>query len=108
MQRKVKAINDLSFYPESHMIDHALQNPLAFGQDHSEEITKLVDVADLALLSFQKAKPKLVKVFQNGTEWEKYWACLVCSQFGQKAKPSFFSFKKNAQFQEFNAQDASD
>ena len=50
------------------MIDHALQNPLAFGQDYSEEITKLVDVADLALLSFQKAKPKLVKVFQNGTE----------------------------------------
>jgi len=94
LQRKVKAINDLSFYPESHMIDHALQNPLAFGQDHSEEITKLVDVADLALLSFQKAKPKLVKVFQNGTEWEKYWACLVCSQFGQKAKPFSSHLKK--------------
>lgn len=94
LQRKVKAINDLSFYPESHMIDRALKNPLAFGQDHSEEITKLVDVADLALLSFQKAKPKLVKVFQNGTEWEKYWASMVCAQFGQKAKPLSSHLKK--------------
>ena len=94
LQRKVKAINDLSFYPESHMIDRALKNPLAFGQDHSEEITKLVDVADLALLSFQKAMPKLVKIFQNGTEWEKYWASMVCSQFGQKAKPLSSHLKK--------------
>ena len=94
LQRKVKVINDLSFYPESHIIDHALQNPLAFGQDHSEEISKLVDVADLALLSFQKAKPKLVKAFQNGTEWEKYWASMVCAQFGQKAKPLSSHLKK--------------
>jgi arylsulfatase A-like enzyme len=94
LHRKVKSINDLSFYPESHMVDHALQNPLAFGQDHSEEITKLVDVADLALLSFQKAKPKLVKVFQNGTDWEKYWACLVCSQFEQDAKSLSSHLKK--------------
>ena len=76
------------------MIDHTLQNPLTFGQDYSEEITKLVDVADFALLSFQKAKPKLVKVFQNGTEWEKYWASMVCSEFGQRAKPFSSHLKK--------------
>jgi uncharacterized sulfatase len=94
LQRKVKSINDLSFYPESHMIDHALQNPLAFGENNSEEISKLVDVADLALLSFQNAKPKLVKIFQNGRDWEKYWACLVCSQFEEEAKSLSSHLKK--------------
>ena len=94
LQRKVKSVNDLSFYPESHMIDHALQNPLVFGENNSDEINKLVDVADLALLSFQNVKPKLVKIFQNGTDWQKYWACLVCSQFGQEAKSLSSHLKK--------------
>ena len=80
------------------MIDHALQNPLAFGQDHSEEITKLVDVADLALLSFQKAKPKLVKVFQNGTDGKNI-GLVWCVHNLVKRRSPFFSFKKNAQFQ---------
>jgi uncharacterized sulfatase len=94
LHQKVKSINDLSFYPESHMIDHALQNPLAFGENNSEEISKLVDVADLALLSFQKVEPKLAKIFQDGRDWEKYWACLVCSQFEQEAKSLSSHLKK--------------
>ena len=32
LQVKMKSINDLSLFPENQMIDHALQNSIAFGK----------------------------------------------------------------------------
>ena len=86
LSKKVKEINDLSFYPESFMVDKALLNPIAFGKKRSGEIARLVDIADLALLPFQKVENQLKEVLSSGTEWEKYWACLVAAGFGRQAK----------------------
>ena len=33
MTAKVKGINDLSFYPESHMVAHALEDGIGFGKN---------------------------------------------------------------------------
>jgi uncharacterized sulfatase len=85
LSNKVKEINDLSFYPESFMVKEALSNPVSFGVDRSAEIASLVDVADLALLPFAKVENPLEKILSSGTEWEKYWACLVSAQFGRQA-----------------------
>jgi uncharacterized sulfatase len=85
LSEKVKEINDLSFYPESFMVKEALSNPVSFGADRSAEIARLVDVADLALLPFAKVENPLKKILSSGTDWEKYWACLVSSQFGRQA-----------------------
>ena len=46
MKEKLREINDLSFYPESHMVKAALGNGVAFGKKHSEEISRLADIAD--------------------------------------------------------------
>ena len=86
LSNKVKEINDLSFYPESFMVDKALLNPIAFGKKRSVEIARLVDIADLALLPFQKVENQLKEVLSSGTEWEKYWACLVTAGVGGQAK----------------------
>ena len=86
LQSKVKGMNDLSFYPESHMVKEALIDPIEYGRSHSQEISRLVDVADLALLTFNEAKPRLVEIFKDGSMWERYWACMVCSNFGASAK----------------------
>jgi hypothetical protein len=85
LSEKVKEINDLSLYPESLMVKEALSNPVSFGADRSAEIASLVDVADLALLPFAKVENSLKKILSSGTDWEKYWACLVSSQFGRQA-----------------------
>ena len=86
LSKKVKEINDLSFYPESFMVDKALLNPIAFGKKRSSEIAKLVDIADLALLPFQEVDNHLKEILSSGTDWQKYWACLVVAQYGPQAK----------------------
>ncbi|MBL7223634.1 MAG: sulfatase [Candidatus Brocadiae bacterium] len=86
LQARVKGLPDLSFYPESHLIDNALTDGAAFGQKHKAEIGRLVDVADLSLLPFDKARPGIDKALASRNRWERYWALIVCSCFGEKAK----------------------
>ena len=86
LQERVKGLPDLSFYPESYLVDHAMGNPVAFGCEHQAEIARLVDIADLSLLPFSDAKPKLMKALASAEPWERYWALIVCSCFGRDAK----------------------
>jgi len=86
LQQRVKGMPDLSFYPESHLVDRALDNPVAFGRAHAKEIARLVDVADLSLLPFVEAGPALEKALASANPWERYWALIACSSFGDEAK----------------------
>ncbi len=85
MNAKVKAINDLSFYPESHMVARAMGDPIAFGRKHAAEIARLVDVADLCLLPFAAARGGLEKAIASTNRWERYWAMTACGCMGEKA-----------------------
>ncbi|HAY74075.1 MAG TPA: sulfatase [Opitutae bacterium] len=86
LRNKLKEINDLSFYPESHLVEEILADPIAYGKKHSKEIAQLVDLADLAILPYRDAERSLQRALEKGSAWEKYWACVVCSHFGEKAK----------------------
>ncbi len=87
LQTRVKSLPDLSFYPESHLIEHALNDGAAFGQAHRAEIGRLIDVADLSLLPFAEAEPELRKALTAENCWERYWALIACSCFADSAKP---------------------
>jgi len=87
MTAKVKGINDLSFYPESHMVAHALEDGIAFGEKHSRQIGDLVDLADLSLISFSKAERKLSTAMHSENPWSRYWACISATMHGESAKP---------------------
>ena len=82
---RVKGLPDLSFFPESYLVDQAMENPVAFGQARAKEIARLVDVADLCLLPFAEAKPGLEKALASSNPWERYWALIACSCFGDEA-----------------------
>ena len=86
LSNEVKRINDLSFYPESFMIENALADPISFGQSKSSDISRLVDIANLVLCPFTEVEDKLKKILSTGSEWEKYWASLVCAQFGSQSQ----------------------
>ena len=85
LQEIVKEMPDLSFYPESYLAEHAMSNPVAFGQNHKSEIAVLVDIADLALLPFKKARPGILAALNSEDPMRRYWGSMVCTAFGEDA-----------------------
>jgi len=81
----VKGMPDLSFYPEHVLIAKAFENPVTFGAKHKKEIEKYIDIADLGLLNFKKAENTLTAALDSSDPWERYWAIIVCSTFGEQA-----------------------
>lgn len=81
---KMRAMPDLSFYPESRLIS-IMGDPVGFGQKHKAEITSMVDVADLALLPFSEARPKLAAALKSNNVWLRYSAAMTCSAIGNEA-----------------------
>ncbi len=84
---RVKSLPDLSFYPETVLVEKAVANPIAFGNEHKAEIAKLVDIADLSLESWSAAQPKLLEALKSKNPWERYWAAIACGTFGEQAAP---------------------
>jgi hypothetical protein len=86
LQNKLLDLPDLSFYPESFLLENALQNPVAFGQKHQSEIEALMAIADLSLTSFDLVSDEVLGVLRDKNPWKRYWALIVCTSFGEKAK----------------------
>lgn len=87
MKQTISQLPDLSLYPENHLVDKAFDNPTAFGISHRKEITRLNEIADLSLLRFYDAKPKIEEALDSANDWDRYWGFIVCSCFGKEASP---------------------
>ena len=99
LQQKLAAMPDLSFYPEPYLLEHAIENPVAFGQRNHNEIKELIAIADLNLLSFDSAQAKIKQALTNDNPWKRYWGLVVCTTFGEKAK-TFTTQIKNLMHQD--------
>jgi len=86
---RVKGLPDLSFYPESFLVEKALANPIEFGRAHADEIAELVDVADLCLQPFEEAESGISRALMSSNPWVRYWGLTVCSVFGKQAEAAF-------------------
>jgi len=86
LHRWVEEMPDLSFFPESVLVESAMENPVAFGESHQKEIARHLQIADLALLAFEEAKPKLKEALASQQPWQRYWALTTCCVFGDEAK----------------------
>lgn len=85
LQTHLRNMADLSFYPEPYLLDHAMKDPAQFGRDHREEISRLMDIADLSLVPFAKAKKGIKAALRSQNALDRYWALIVCSTFGKQA-----------------------
>ena len=85
LARKVKSLPDLSFLPEPVMLAEAMDNPVDYGQVNRKRIQKLVDVSDLSLQPFSKARGRIEKALASKDPVARYWALIVCSSFGKEA-----------------------
>ncbi|MDG2358180.1 MAG: sulfatase-like hydrolase/transferase [Planctomycetaceae bacterium] len=81
---QLRALPDLSFYPESKLVG-IMNDPVGFGQQHKAEIAQMADVHDLALLPFPEAKLKLAAALNSDNVWLRYSAAMTCSAMGKKA-----------------------
>ena len=97
LQQQVKSMPDLSFYPEPYFLENGLANPVQFGQQRKADIATLVDVADLSLMSFKKAKKGIRKVLNSNDPWQRYWGLIACSSFGSQAKKFYKKATKISQ-----------
>ena len=86
LQQRISSMPDLSFYPESYLLDNALENPTAFGQNNKAAIAELIAIADLNLAPFEQVKAKIKVALSDKNPWKRYWGLIVCSSFGTKAK----------------------
>jgi len=82
---RLRAMPDLSFYPESKLIS-IMNDPVGFGQQHKTEITQMADVHDLALLPFSEAKPMLAAALKSDNVWLRYSAAMACSAIADYAR----------------------
>ena len=83
----VRGLPDLSFFPESYLVERAMDDPVAFGRQHAARLADLVDLADLSLLEFSAAEAPLAAALESEDRWQRYWALIVCSRFGSQATP---------------------
>lgn len=77
-------------------MDLAMENPVAFGKAHREELHALIDLADLQLVPFSKAKPILEKALRSKNPRERHWGYVSALRSGPEAGVFAGSAKKAA------------
>ncbi|WP_044212408.1 sulfatase [Flammeovirga sp. OC4] len=96
MQDRVKGMPDLSFYPEPTFLKLSKGDGVAFGKENKSQINKLIDLADLQLLPFKKAKKGIQKALSSENAMDRYWALINCSAYGKEASPFYATAKQLA------------
>ena len=86
LQVRMREMPDLSLYPESYLVQHALDHPTRFAAAHQAEMTQMLDTANLALIEYSTAKDKLQAAMQSDNPMIRYWAVMATTAFGEKAK----------------------
>lgn len=85
LRKRLKALPDLGFYPESVLVAEAMEDPVAYGRARAEEIAELIDTADLALAPFGESEESLRSALASEKAGVRYWAATVCSSYGAEA-----------------------
>ena len=81
----MSSMPDLSLYPENYIIDKAFNDPITFGQAHKKDISNYLKIANLQVIPFKEAQPKLKIYLESTDDIERYWALITCSSFGTQA-----------------------
>lgn len=89
LKQHLKSMPDLSFIPEPGFLDEGIDNAVAYGQAKKKRIARLIDIADLGLFPFGKAKSKIAAALRSKDPLERYWGLIACSSFGEEAAPFF-------------------
>ncbi|WP_158001031.1 sulfatase family protein [Pseudoalteromonas sp. SWYJ118] len=85
LQKKLRSMPDLAFYPESYLVDIAKDDPNTFGLKHKSNIARFINIIDMSLQPFEQVKNKLKAVLLSNEQWDRYWAMNTLLSFGSEA-----------------------
>lgn len=85
LHKKLTGMPDLGFYPEDQLYDEAMDDPVAYGRAHKEEIGAMIRTADLMLKPFSEVNEDIQAAMTSENAGERYWAAAVCAAFGEEA-----------------------
>jgi uncharacterized sulfatase len=86
LKARLKAMPDLSFFPESHL-QSIMENATGFGHREKARIARLIDIADFALLPIGQAIPLLRKAMADTDPFVRYWGAMTAAAIGDPAAP---------------------
>ncbi|WP_109434059.1 sulfatase [Aquimarina sp. AU119] len=86
LNKWVKQMPDLSFFPEHFLIENAIDNPVEYGRLHIDQIHKYIDISNLCLSKFKNVKQQVITCLTSEDPWERYWGLITCSNFREDAK----------------------
>ncbi|MDF7823903.1 sulfatase-like hydrolase/transferase [Pontiellaceae bacterium B12227] len=96
LQKKVKSLPDVGFFPESTFLSESGGQGATFGLKNKKRISKMVDIADLQLTPFPEAQARIAKALRSSDATERYWGAITCSAFGEQAMPFVDDLKRLA------------
>lgn len=85
LRQRLKSTPDVGFVPEPVFVAESGGNGKTFGLKNKQLISRLIDIADLQVLSFAKARPQIGKALNSREPLERYWGLITCSAFGEQA-----------------------
>ena len=77
---------DLGFIPEAYLVEDAMTDPVTFGRRNRDTIERLIEVANLQLLDWKDAKPKILMAIDDQDPLVRLWGLVSATSFGEKAK----------------------
>ncbi len=88
LQARLKALPDLSLFPESIGVPAAAKDPLGFGNAQQTRIGKLLEIADLCLSSPSEIDSAWQQAVTSDDPWQKYWALTAAASFADQPLPT--------------------
>ena len=82
----MERLPDVSFFPEFYLLEKAVENPVKFSKAHKKHVKNYLNISNLILFDYNKSASKISQYLNSNDPWERYWALIVCSSFGEKAK----------------------
>ncbi|MFI3306219.1 MAG: sulfatase [Rikenellaceae bacterium] len=74
---------DLGFYPETILLEDALSDPEQFGKDHSDDIKRYCDLANLQLNPYRESKSGVIGAINSQDIIDQWWGLTAAAWFGK-------------------------
>lgn len=88
LQARLKALPDLSFFPESVSVPAAAKDPLGFGKEQQARIGDLLEIADLCLSPPSEIDSAWQQAVTSDDPWRRYWALTAAASYADEPLPT--------------------
>ncbi|MCA9063142.1 MAG: sulfatase-like hydrolase/transferase [Planctomycetaceae bacterium] len=78
-------ISDLSFVPESDLVEQAFENPEAFTKANHDRLREVQAIAALQCEAYPAVRERLKTALQSKDPWVRHQAAIVATTFGAQA-----------------------